>query len=277
MVDLNLVAILSGLAIGFLMSITGAGGAILSLPVLMFIMNVSLKEAVPIALLAIFVAAGAAVVIGLKQGVVRYKAATLLAVMGVITAPVGVYVAHQLTALWLQLLFVVLLFFVGIQALLSSRNTTLMQDNLYPNKAIPCEVNPVNAKLFWTASCTRKLLLTGTIAGFLSGLLGVGGGFIVIPILQKVSNIEYRMVVATSLAMTALVALSGVITYAIYSTIEWKIAFPFVVATLIGSMLGKLKSANISISQSRLTFGIISLFIAIVMCLNLAYQAIIHH
>jgi len=265
MVDLNLVPILAGLAIGFVMSVTGAGGAILSLPVLMFTMNIPLKEAVPIALLAIFVAAIAAVVIGLNQGVVRYKAATLLAVMGVIMAPVGVYVAHQLTALWLQLLFVALLFFVGIQALLSTRKTTLMQDSLYQDRAMPCEVNPVNAKLFWTASCTRKLLLTGTIAGFLSGLLGVGGGFIVMPALQKVSNLEYRMVVATSLAMTALVSLAGLTTYIIYSTIQWQLALPFVFATFIGSLLGKKMTSIIPITQSRLAFGLISLLTAIVM------------
>ncbi|HEY0841566.1 sulfite exporter TauE/SafE family protein [Methylotenera sp.] len=272
MIDPNLIAILLGIVIGFLMAITGAGGAILSLPLLMYFFNMEIKDAAPIALLAIFIAAGSAALIGLRQGVVRYKAATLLAVMGVLMAPLGVYVAHSVAALWLHLLFMLLLFYVGAQALVATQSSNLMQDSLYHHSATPCEINPLSTQLFWTASCTKRLLLTGAVAGFLSGLLGVGGGFIVMPVLQKISNLKHRMVVATSLAMTALVALVSVISYASYSAIQWQVAIPFALATLAGSLVGKLMSATISISQSRFTFGIVSLFIALAMLLNMVFE-----
>ena len=269
MIDPILIAILLGLVIGFLMAITGAGGAVLSLPLLIFFLNLGVKDAAPIALLAISAAACLAAVIGLKQGVVRYKAATLLAVIGVFMAPIGVYAAHRMPESWLHTLFVILLFYVGAQALLSVKNTNMLQDSLYPRNPAPCEVNPISAKLFWTVSCTRMLLLTGVIAGFLSGLLGVGGGFIVMPVLQKISNLEHRMVVATSLTMTAIVTLASVIAYASNSVIQWHIAIPFMLATVIGSLVGKRTSTTISIEQSRLTFGIISLCIALAMLFHM--------
>lgn len=274
MVDLNLIAVSLGLFIGLLMGITGAGGAIVSLPLLMYLFDIGLKEAAPIALLATAVSAGLASIIGLRQGIVRYKAASLLAIMGVIMAPIGVYAAHHVGTFWLQLLFIALLFYVATQALLSKITPDSVQDSLSLQNTIPCALNPITAKLFWTASCTKKLLLTGSIAGFISGLLGVGGGFIVMPVLQKLSNLEHRMVVATSLAMTTLIALVSVISYAGFVTVKWHVAVPFVIATVIGTLFVKLKAVNVTVAQSRLMFGIISLLISIAMAVQLAYEAI---
>lgn len=274
MFDPNLTAIVLGLVVGFLMAITGAGGAILSLPLLMYFLNLGIKDAAPIALLAVSAAAGLAAIIGLKQGVVRYKAATLLAVMGVLMAPLGVILAQKAPSIWLQVIFTLVLFYVGWHALMTAKSANHLQDTLFTARPItahpaPCEVNPATSRFFWTAACTKRLLLTGAVAGFLSGLLGVGGGFVVMPSLLKVSNLEHRMVVATSLTMTALVALVGVISYASYSGIYWDIAIPFVLAALVGSLMGKLISQSVSIFKSKLTFGLISLFIALMMFIRL--------
>jgi uncharacterized membrane protein YfcA len=265
MIDPNITAIILGLLIGFLMAITGAGGAILSLPLLMYFFNLEIKDAAPIALSAVSIAAGLAAIIGLKQGVVRYKAAALLAVMGIMMAPIGVFLAQRIPSLWLQLLFTLVLLYVGWQALITAKNSGHLQDTLFTGHSTPCEVNPATSKLFWTASCTKRLLFTGSVAGFLSGLLGVGGGFVVMPSLLKISNLEHRMVVATSLTMTAIVSLVGVISYASYSGLYWDIAIPFVLAAFVGSLISRLFSQKISTFTSRLTFGLISLFIAFIM------------
>jgi uncharacterized membrane protein YfcA len=265
MLDPHVIAIILGLLIGFLMAITGAGGAILSLPLLMYFLHLEMRDAAPIALLAVSVAAGLAAIIGLKQGVVRYRAATLLAVMGIVMAPLGVFLAQRTPSVWLQVIFSLLLFYVGWYALITAKRSSDLRDSLFNVKQTPCEVNPATSRLFWTASCTKRLLLTGSIAGFLSGLLGVGGGFVVMPSLLKISNLEHRMVVATSLTMTALVSLVGVISYASYSSIYWGIAIPFVLATLLGSLMGGLFSQKISIFKSKLTFAVISLLIALIM------------
>jgi hypothetical protein len=77
------------------------------------------------------------------------------------------------------------------------------------------------------------------------------------------------MVVATSLTMTALVSLAGVISYASYTSINLDIAIPFVSAALIGSLVGKLISHKISTYLSKLTFGFISVSIALMMVFSL--------
>lgn len=269
MIDPSLIAVLLGFFVGLLMAVSGAGGTVLSLPLLMYFFDMNLGNAAPIGLLAVSIAAGASTIIGLKQGAVRYRVALFLATFGILLAPVGVALGQIIPAIWLQLLFIIVLLHVGWGALIKPKASSQLQANLPMEHHFPCTINPISSRLFWTASCTKRLLLLGSIAGFLSGLLGVGGGFLVMPSLQKISNLEHRMVVATALAMTALVSLAGVISYASYVVINWAIAIPFVSATLAGSLFGRLLSKRISAHKAKLTFGVISTTIAIVMLVSL--------
>ena len=68
----------------------------LAVPLLMFFLDLEMHAAAPVALLAIFFGALVASVLGFMQGIVRYKAALLLALMGMLLAPVGVMLAHQI-------------------------------------------------------------------------------------------------------------------------------------------------------------------------------------
>jgi len=268
MADPAIIAALIGLFIGLLVAITGAGGGILSVPLLMVFLSLSMQQAAPIALMAVFAAAAYASVIGLRQGIVRYKAATLMAISGVILAPLGVMAAHQLPSLLLQLLFVAVLIYVAGMALLSSKDNVQMQEDIC-STAVPCAINPVTSKFFWTANCTKRLMITGGVAGFLSGLLGVGGGFIVVPSMRKISNLEHRMIVATSLAMITLVSLAGIVSYAGHADINWNIALPFVGASLAGSFAGRHFSGKLSPRASHVIFGMMAITIAAGMLLRI--------
>jgi hypothetical protein len=62
----------------------------------------------------------------------------------------------------------------------------------------------------------------------------VGGGFIIVPTLHSISNLETKMIVATSLAVIALVSMANAFSYAGNGTILWSIAVPFVSATVVG-------------------------------------------
>ena len=277
MIDPISLSILLGLFVGFVLAITGAGGAILSLPLLVFFLNLKMIDAAPISLMAIMLSAGFAAGLGLKSGIVRYKAATLLATFGVLCAPLGVYVAHQLPEKVLAILFSFVLLTVSIRSFQKFKTPTLLigddcddpngcDDN---NKEEPaCAVNPATSKLFWTAPCTKRLILTGGFSGFLSGLLGVGGGFIIVPTLHSISNLETKMIVATSLAVIALVSMASAFSYAGNGAILWNIAIPFVSASLVGMLLGRLLHTKIPSHISVLTFSILSLIIAVLMFLN---------
>ena len=277
MIDPISLSILLGLFVGFVLAITGAGGAILSLPLLVFFLHLRMIDAAPISLMAIMLSAGIAAGLGLKSGIVRYKAATLLATFGVLCAPLGVYVAHQLPEKVLAILFSFVLLIVSIRSFQKFQTPTLLigDDCDDPNgcdeneKEEPaCAVNPATSKLFWTAPCTKRLILTGGFSGFLSGLLGVGGGFIIVPTLHSISNLETKMIVATSLAVIALVSMASAVSYAGNGAILWNIAIPFVSATVGGMLLGRLLHTKIPSHISVLIFSILSLIIAVLMFLN---------
>ena len=77
-----------GIFIGVLMGLTGAGGGILSVPLLVFAFHMPISEAGPIALSAIALSAGVGAIIGLREKVLRYKAAMFIALFGLILSPV---------------------------------------------------------------------------------------------------------------------------------------------------------------------------------------------
>lgn len=275
MIDPVVMSVLLGLFVGLVLAITGAGGAILSLPLLVFFLHIKMIDAAPISLMAITLSAGLAAILGLRSGIVRYKAATLLAAFGVLCAPLGVYVAHQLPEKVLAVLFSIVLLVVSIRSFQKFRTPTLLigDDCDDPNgcpdndeKVEPaCAVNPATSKLFWTAPCTKRLILTGGFSGFISGLLGVGGGFIIVPTLHSISNLETKMIVATSLAVIALVSMASAFSYAGSGAILWGIALPFVGATVGGMVLGRALHSKIPSHINVLIFGILSLTIAFFM------------
>ena len=276
MSDPLMISIALGLFVGFVLAITGAGGAILTLPLLVFCLHLKMIDAAPISLLAIMLSAGLAALLGLRSGVVRYKAATLLATFGVLCAPLGVYVAHQLSEKILAILFSVVLLIVSVRSFQKFRTPTLLiGDDCDDPDGCPdddkekiepaCAVNPATSKLFWTAPCTKRLILTGGFSGFISGLLGVGGGFIIVPTLHSISNLETRMIVATSLAVITLVSMASAFSYAGSGTILWNIAVPFVGATMAGMVLGRMLHSKIPSHIHALIFGVLSSVIATLM------------
>ena len=280
MTDPIIMSIALGLFVGLVLAITGAGGAILSLPLLVFFLHIKMIDAAPISLMAIMLSAGVAAGLGLKSGIVRYKAATLLATFGVLFAPLGVYMAHQLPEKVLAILFTIILLIVSWRSFQKFQTPTLLigDDCDDPNgcddedKAAPaCAVNPATSKLFWTAPCTKRLILTGSFSGFLSGLLGVGGGFIIVPTLHSISNLETKMIVATSLAVIALVSMASAFSYAGHSLILWNIAVPFVTAAVLGMLSGRLIHSKIPSHISVLIFGILSLAIAVSMLFKIVF------
>ena len=277
MLDPMYITIVLGLFVGLVMAITGAGGAILSLPLLVFFLHLKIIDAAPISLMAVMLSASLAALLGLRSGVVRYKAATLLAIFGVLCAPLGVYVAHQLSEKTLAILFSLVLLTVSMRSFQKFKTPTLLigDDCDDPNgcddeakEAPPCAVNPATSKLFWTAPCTQRLILTGGFSGFISGLLGVGGGFIIVPTLHSISNLETKMIVATSLAVIALVSMASALSYVGGGDVLWNIALPYVSATVVGMFLGRVLHSKISSHMSVLIFGLLSLSIAILMLLK---------
>jgi len=233
-----------GAIVGVILALTGAGGAILAVPLLIFALHLDVAQAAPIALLAVGLSAAAGAAVGLRAGIVRYRAALLMAAVGMLASPAGIWLAHRIPSAPLTIIFAGVLAFVAWR--MFTQNALSAAHGTQPNPATPCRIGEHSGRFIWNAACARALALSGLGAGFLSGLLGVGGGFVVVPALKRASNAPVQGIVATSLAVIALVSASGVAASAIAGNLDWQLGLPFASGAMLGMFAGRSLSSRLN-------------------------------
>lgn len=255
-----------GLVIGVILALTGAGGGILAVPLLVFGLHMGLAQAGPIGLLAVGMAATLGAILGLREGIVRYRAALLIAGTGMLFSPLGLWLAHRIDNRWLGVLFALVLLLVAAKTFRQSAPAAAAAAPSRPGAdTYPCMRDAGSGRFVWTGACARALALSGTVAGLLSGLLGVGGGFVMVPALQRYTNLEMRAVVATSLAVIALVSLAGVAASAASGGMAWHVALPFSAGALAGMLGGRSVSARLAGRHLQRGFAAVAGTVAITM------------
>ena len=260
-----------GVFVGVLMGLTGAGGGILSVPLLVFLLHLPISEAGPIALTAITLSAGVGAIIGLKAKVLRYKAAIFMATFGLAFSPIGLWLAQRVPNTPLLILFSIVLMYVSVRMMLQVART-LSGKSVAASRPPPCQLDLSIGKLIWTVPCARALMFAGAIAGFLSGLLGVGGGFVLVPALNKYTDLPMKSIVATSLGVLGIVSAGGAFISLASGTLNTAIAIPFSIGSLIGLLIGKLLERKISGPRVQQIFAVFTLMIS----MGLFAKAITH-
>lgn len=253
-----------GLVVGVVLALTGAGGGILALPLLVFGLQMGVAQAGPIGLLAVGMAAALGALLGLRDGIVRYRAAFLIAGSGMLLSPFGLWLAHRIDNRWLSVLFALIMLLVAARTLRQDKPVTLATSRP-SHDAQPCMRDAQSGRFIWTSNCVRALALSGTVAGLLSGLLGVGGGFVMVPALQRYTNLEMRSVIATSLAVIALVSVTGVLASAATGGMDWPVALPFSAGALAGMLGGRLVAARLAGPHLQIGFAAVASAVAIAM------------
>jgi uncharacterized membrane protein YfcA len=251
-----------GILVGLLMGLTGAGGGILSVPLLVFALHLSVAQAAPIALSAIALAAGVGALLGLKHKILRYKAAGFMAIFGLLLSPVGLWLAQRVPNSPLLILFSCTLFYSSINLYKQARREILgIADTA--SKPPPCLLDPSIGKLTWNIPCARALMFSGGIAGFLSGLLGVGGGFVIVPALKRYTDLPVQSIVATSLGVLAIVSGGGAVFSAAAGNLDVLLAAPFAFGALTGLLIGGAFSKKISGPRLQQIFAVMTFIVAI--------------
>ncbi|TXJ06713.1 MAG: sulfite exporter TauE/SafE family protein [Acinetobacter sp.] len=223
--------ILEGLAIGCLLGLTGAGGGILAVPALMASQGWSVAQAAPVGLLAITLSAFIGTIQSFIQKIVRYRAALWIALLSIPSARYGVQLSHIISPMWLSLGFSVVMFIVAYRLL-----TNKVTDFENP----PIKVNQNTGRIIWNVKTASVLGFIGIIAGLLTGLLGVGGGFVIVPALRKATDLDMQSIVATSLMIIFLVGGLSISIHVLEGfQYPLEVTLSFVIACIIGMLIGR--------------------------------------
>jgi uncharacterized membrane protein YfcA len=254
------------------LALTGAGGAIIAVPLLVFGLHLTMAQAAPVGLLAVAVAAALGAVLGLRARVLRYRAAGVMAAAGLVASPAGLWLGQRVPNGPLTAIFAVVLATVALRTLRQATRELRGQPVSRP-AAPPCRLDPEVGRLHWNAACARALLLAGAVAGFLSGLLGVGGGFVLVPTLLAFTNLPMKAVVATTMGVLALVSAGGVFNAGLAGEVPWAVAWPFAAGAVTGLLVGRMFASRLSGPRLQQGFAVLSLVIAAAMLVKLAFFA----
>lgn len=259
------VVILYGAVVGLSLGLTGGGGAIFAVPLLVYGLGIDPREAVGASLVTV----GATALVGFLQrwrvGLVELRTGLLFAVAGMATAPLGSWLATQISETLLLVLFALLMLFVAVRMwrkadVPAERNVVLAPAD---ESGPVCRRDP-RGELHWNSRCALLLAAAGLGTGLLTGLFGVGGGFIIVPALVLFSGMGMRRAVGTSLMVIALVSASGTASLvATGRTIPWSIVGWFVAGSLAGLGGGSLLTSYIGGPKLQRVFAAAILFVAV--------------
>jgi uncharacterized membrane protein YfcA len=239
-----------GLIVGLALGLTGGGGSIFAMPMLIYGLSVPPAEAVPISLVAVAMTALVGGLHAIRAQLVVWQPAIIFALGGIVGAPAGLAVAHFLASEWIVGGFAVLALVVGLvmwrRATAHPQQASAVRSEPANERAGPVCVLAPDGKLRFTTPCALLLCLVGLGTGFLSGLFGVGGGFLIVPALVLVTRMGLHGAVGTSLLIISAIGFSGAAGALLQGRIDWIILAPFVVGGAAGMIAGRRLAGRIA-------------------------------
>lgn len=259
------IAIVFGAIVGFALGLTGGGGGIFAVPLLVFGLAVAPREAVGISLAAVGGTALVGVVPRLVHHEVELRTGLLFAIAGMIGAPLGSYLSGLVPESLLLMFFGILMVVVAQRMWVKSMGKEPMSD--CATGAVQGEPNTCQrddeGKLLLTSPCARLLVLVGLATGVLSGLFGVGGGFVIVPALVLFSGMSMHLAVGTSLFVIVLVSISGVAShFANGNPLSIPTTLLFLAGGVVGMWLGGYVGKQLKATTLQKVFSVAMVLVA---------------
>jgi uncharacterized membrane protein YfcA len=258
-------SILFGGLVGFALGLTGGGGSLLAVPLLVYGLSMAPREAFGVSLAAVGATALFGVVPRIRAGQIEIGTGVLFAIAGMVGAPAGTWLAGHLSETVLLVMFAVLMLFVAWQMWTNS-NTDVSPDVDQTDHPPSCQ-RTEGGKLRLTSRCAILLLAIGLVTGFLSGMFGVGGGFVIVPALVLFSGMPIHRAVGTSLLVIVMVSISGVASHFVAGRgISLEVTGLFVFGGVIGLWLGGLVAKRLSgqLLQKVFATGIVAVAVFVI-------------
>jgi len=241
---LTIVGALLALVVGFVLGLLGGGGSVLTVPILIYALNVPVKPAIATSLCVVGMVAFIGFLTHAQQGTVAKRVAFIFGPFAVAAAYAGARLARHVPAEVQLVLF----------AIVSLVGSVMMFRGTF-RKATASE--PVPYKPVIDTRTFILLALEGVGVGLVTGLIGVGGGFLIVPALVLVAKLPMRLAIGTSLLVITMNALSGFAGYAGTVPIDWHLVGWFTVVAAAGSITGTLVSKRVPQRRLKQVFGVL--------------------
>ena len=236
-----------GFGIGLSLGLLGGGGSILTVPALVYLLGQSPQVAVTTSLAIV----GANSVLGSsfhhRQGTLNGKVAVIFGAVGMLAS----YLASGLSRLFapalLLVAFATLMVFIGSFMILSRRQDAA-HGLAHPNWLI--------------------VAATGLVVGVMTGVLGVGGGFLIVPALVMLVGLPMREAVGTSLVIIAANSLAGLLGHLSGGGLDVSLTLVFVIAGLAGTFAGARLANRLPVQRLRRLFGLFVIVLGVLLLLD---------
>lgn len=223
-------AVLVGVSLGLL----GGGGSVLTVPLLVYVAQQGPQEAIATSLLVVAATSALGAVSHARAGRVEWRTALVFGSAGMVGAYAGGRVGSLLPGTLLLVLFSVLLVVTAVAMLRGGRAV---------------DAGAQGHARVW------RVLLHGVVVGFITGVVGAGGGFLVVPALVLLGGLPMHTAVGTSLVVIAMKSGAGFLGYASQTPIDWPLAVAVVVAASLGAVVAGRLSDRIDADRLRAAFG----------------------
>jgi uncharacterized membrane protein YfcA len=228
-------ALLVGLSLGLL----GGGGSILTVPILRYVLGMDAHEAIALSLLVVGTTSLAALVPHARKRRVRWRTGLIFGLAGMAGAFAAGRVAHLIPAEILLTAFGIMMFVTAFAMLRPKRSCT----------------GPVAAQDSTHELPIAKVLAEGVVVGAVTGLVGAGGGFLVVPALVLLGGLPMELAVGTSLVVIAMKSLAGFAGFIGHTQVDWALGLSISASAVVGSIAGGLLVSRIPASALRAVFG----------------------
>ncbi len=222
-------AALVGVALGVL----GGGGSILTVPILVYLAGLDAKQAIAMSLFVVGVTSAIGAIPHARAGRVRWRTGLVFGV----TAMAGAYGGGRLAAFipggWLLAGFGVMM--VATATAMLRRNHTARE----PHRDLP----------------VLLVVAEGVVVGAVTGLVGAGGGFLVVPALVLLGGLPMPVAVGTSLVVIAMKSFAALAGYLSTVRIDWALAVAVTAAAVVGAVVGGRVAGRIPEHVLRTSFG----------------------
>jgi hypothetical protein len=252
--------------VGFALGLTGGGGGIFAVPPLVYGLSLAPREAVGVSLASVGGTALSGAVVHWRHGQIEVRTGVIFALGGMSGAPLGTWLSKLMPESTLLILFSMLMLVIAWR--MWRTNNTLQSRAASPDPkssaaSCPCQ-RDADGRLVFTPACTVLLCGLGMATGILSGLFGVGGGFVIVPALVLFSGMRIHTAIATSLMVIFLVSVSGVSSYLLGGgTLSWQLTLMFLAGGFIGMRLGSELSKRLSGPRLQRIFAVAVVVVAL--------------